>query len=192
MGQLMPLPLTVSCFSKIQIGFTFLPFWYRPTRVVLDKGPLNRCVCVCNCCLSVYLNITGLRQGSGIFCNQESNQVTCGFVHMIHRCWRALTMCKYWAWQGRTTVVHSAWQSTSVKCLYCTPTSASIHTEWWPRPVSCWQDSRLTKVLSQLSVTVKCNWDICIVPATEDRGRITKQSSVCFPMPIGTLESSHV
>ena len=27
MAQLMPLPLTVSCFSKIQIGF---PFWYRP------------------------------------------------------------------------------------------------------------------------------------------------------------------
>ena len=24
-----------------------LPFWYRPTRVVPDKGPLNRCVCVC-------------------------------------------------------------------------------------------------------------------------------------------------
>jgi len=38
MAQLMPLPLTVSCFSKIQIG---LPFWYRLTRVVLDKGPLN-------------------------------------------------------------------------------------------------------------------------------------------------------
>jgi len=34
----MPPPLTVSCFSKIQIG---LPFWYRLTRVVLDKGPLN-------------------------------------------------------------------------------------------------------------------------------------------------------
>ena len=43
MAQLMPLPLTVSCFSKIQIG---LPFWYRLTRVVLDKGPLNGCVCV--------------------------------------------------------------------------------------------------------------------------------------------------
>jgi len=38
-AQVMPLPLTVSCFSKIQIG---LPFWYRLTRVVLDKGPLNR------------------------------------------------------------------------------------------------------------------------------------------------------
>ena len=46
MAQQMPLPLTVSCFSKIQIG---LPFWYRLTRVVLDKGPLNVCVCVCVC-----------------------------------------------------------------------------------------------------------------------------------------------
>ena len=35
MAQLMPLPLTVSCFSKIQIG---LPFWYWLTQVVLDKG----------------------------------------------------------------------------------------------------------------------------------------------------------
>jgi len=34
----MPLPLTVSCFSKIQIG---LPFWYRLTWVVPEKGPLN-------------------------------------------------------------------------------------------------------------------------------------------------------
>ena len=25
----------------------FLPFWYRLTRIVLDKGPLNGCVCVC-------------------------------------------------------------------------------------------------------------------------------------------------
>jgi len=38
----MPLPLTVSCFSKIQIG---LPFWYRLTRVVSEKGPLNGSVC---------------------------------------------------------------------------------------------------------------------------------------------------
>jgi len=41
--QLMPLLLTISCFSKIQIG---LPFFYRPTQVVTEKGPLNRCVCV--------------------------------------------------------------------------------------------------------------------------------------------------
>jgi len=43
MAQLMPLPLTVSCFSKIQTG---LPFWYRLTWVVPEKGPLNGCVCV--------------------------------------------------------------------------------------------------------------------------------------------------
>jgi len=42
MAQLMPLPLTVSCFSDIQIGFTF----YQLTRVVPEKGPLNGCVCV--------------------------------------------------------------------------------------------------------------------------------------------------
>jgi len=33
-----------------------LPFWYRPTRVVLDKGPLNGCVCVC----VIYVFIDGL------------------------------------------------------------------------------------------------------------------------------------
>jgi len=42
MAQLMPLPLTVSCFSKIQIGFTFLVLAHR---VVPDKGLLNVCVC---------------------------------------------------------------------------------------------------------------------------------------------------
>ena len=42
MAQLMPLPLTISCSSKTQIGFTCLvpAHW-----VVPDKGPLNGCVC---------------------------------------------------------------------------------------------------------------------------------------------------
>ena len=42
-AQLMPQPLSVSCFSKIQIG---LPFWYGLAWVVPEKGPLNWCVCV--------------------------------------------------------------------------------------------------------------------------------------------------
>jgi len=46
MAQLTPLPLTVSCFSKIQIS---LPFWYQLACVVPEKGPLNGCVCVCVC-----------------------------------------------------------------------------------------------------------------------------------------------
>jgi len=44
MAQLMPLPLTVSCFSKIQIGFTFLV----PADLGSPgKGPLNGCVNGC-------------------------------------------------------------------------------------------------------------------------------------------------
>ena len=42
MAQLMPLPLTVSCFSKIQIGFTFLVPAHMGSN---GKGPLNECVC---------------------------------------------------------------------------------------------------------------------------------------------------
>jgi len=77
-AQLMPLPLAVSCSSKIRIG---LPFWgrmhdagvsvspglkstyaqtslrprraygpwFRLTWVVPEKGPSNGCVCVCVC-----------------------------------------------------------------------------------------------------------------------------------------------
>ena len=30
-----------------------LPFWYRLTRVVPEKGPLNVCVCVCVCVSTV-------------------------------------------------------------------------------------------------------------------------------------------
>ena len=47
MAQLMPLPLTISCFSKIQLGFTFL--------VPADLGSPGKravkrvCVCLCAC-----------------------------------------------------------------------------------------------------------------------------------------------
>ena len=45
MAQLMPLPLTVSCFSKIRIGFTFLVPAHPGSP---GKRALKRvCVCVC-------------------------------------------------------------------------------------------------------------------------------------------------
>ena len=45
MAQLMPLPLTVSCLSKIQIGFTFLVPAHPGSP---EKGAIKRvCVCVC-------------------------------------------------------------------------------------------------------------------------------------------------
>jgi len=39
MAQLMPLPLTVSCFIKVQVGFTFL--------VPAHPGSPGQRVCVC-------------------------------------------------------------------------------------------------------------------------------------------------
>ena len=47
MAQLMPLPLTVSCFSKIQIGFTFLVQAHLGSP---GQRAVKR-VCVCNCCV---------------------------------------------------------------------------------------------------------------------------------------------
>jgi len=45
MVQLMPLPLTVSCSNKIQIGFTYLVLAYLGSP---GKKAVKRvCVCVC-------------------------------------------------------------------------------------------------------------------------------------------------
>jgi len=62
MAQLMPLPLTVSCLSKIQIGFTFLVLAYPGSP---RKGPLNVCVCVHACvraCVHVCVRVVALWQ----------------------------------------------------------------------------------------------------------------------------------
>jgi len=49
MAQLMPLLLTVSCFSKIQIGFTLLVLAHPGSP---GKRAIKR-VCACVCVLSV-------------------------------------------------------------------------------------------------------------------------------------------
>ena len=51
MAQLMPLPLTVSCFSKIQIGFTFL----APAHPGSPGKRAVKRVCVC-VCVSVFIH----------------------------------------------------------------------------------------------------------------------------------------
>jgi len=73
--QLMPLPLTVSCFSKIQIGSVkfskILSGTSSPgSRVVPDKGPLNVCVCVCACvhvCVCVYIFVTSRPSATAVY-----------------------------------------------------------------------------------------------------------------------------
>ena len=60
MAQLMPLPLTVSCFSKIHIGFTFLvlgtssPGWSR-TKSRWGGGVKRLCVCVIDSVWHAYM-----------------------------------------------------------------------------------------------------------------------------------------
>jgi len=55
-AQLMSLPLTVSCFSKIQIGFTFLVLAQPGSP---GKKAVKRvCVCVCVLCVCVCVSHT--------------------------------------------------------------------------------------------------------------------------------------
>ena len=66
MAQLMPLPLAVSCFSKIQIGLIFLVLAYLGSP---GKEPLNGCVCACvhvvymMCAFSALTLLVGWQEG---------------------------------------------------------------------------------------------------------------------------------
>ena len=54
MAQLMTLPLTVSCFSKIHIGFTFLV----PAHLGIPGKRAIKRVCVCVCVFVVKFRVT--------------------------------------------------------------------------------------------------------------------------------------
>jgi len=83
MAQLMPLPLTVSCFSKIQIGFTFLVPAYPGSPG--QRAVKRVCVCVSSMlCLgrvsSVSVTVYDVVEltldvafytGSGVRCRQD-------------------------------------------------------------------------------------------------------------------------
>ena len=58
-AQLMPLPLTVSCFSEIQTGFTFLVQAHPGSP---GKGPLNVCVFI-HCAFNALTLLVGWQEG---------------------------------------------------------------------------------------------------------------------------------
>ena len=76
MAQLMPLPLTVSCFSKIQIGFTFVV----PAHPCSPGQRAVKRVCVCVCPSSrlsqAGIMSKGLRESSWFW--------TWGLFHLSH------------------------------------------------------------------------------------------------------------
>jgi len=60
MAQLMPLTLTVSCFSKIQIGFTFLVPAHLVSRG--QRAVKRVCVCVCAFIVVLYSQLASVHQ----------------------------------------------------------------------------------------------------------------------------------
>jgi len=74
MVQLMPLPLTASCFSKIQIGFTFLV----PAQPGSPgKGPLNVCAYSLQCLITTYYYSYSIADGIHIIAE----------LHVCQFCW---------------------------------------------------------------------------------------------------------
>jgi len=78
MAQLMPLPLTVSCFSKIQIGFTFLV----PAHLGSPGKRAVKRACVCVCCVSSF-----------DFCIGEQIDV-CMYVSLCRHPWLSIAITK--------------------------------------------------------------------------------------------------
>ena len=77
MVQLMPLPLTVSCFSKIQIGFTFLVPAHLGSPI---KGPLNRCCC-CSTTSRLWKGVAECYLDTNL-CNLSHNHIELEFLIM--------------------------------------------------------------------------------------------------------------
>jgi len=58
MAQRISLPLTVSCFSKIQVGFTFLVLAHPGSPGQRAVKRVCVCVCVCVCSINTQYSIT--------------------------------------------------------------------------------------------------------------------------------------
>ena len=72
MAQLMPLPLTVCCFSKIQIGLTFLVPAYPGS-----PGQKTNCVCVCYAFSALTLLVWWLKEHPA--CKNWLMRYWCGY-----------------------------------------------------------------------------------------------------------------
>ena len=87
MAQLMPLPLTVSCFGEIQIGFTFLVPAHLDSP---GKGPLNGCVYVLTKllrCLSSTCHLCACARLHDVWCGSDSRPVQPVLWHLCWYCW---------------------------------------------------------------------------------------------------------
>ena len=76
MAKLMPLPLTVSCSSKIQIGFTFLVPVHPGSPGKRAVKRVCVCVCVCRCtdCRMAFRRVESLRAHA--YCHSAATRVS--------------------------------------------------------------------------------------------------------------------
>jgi len=162
----MPLPLTVSCFSKIQIGFTLLV----PARPGSPgKGPLNVCVCACVCVWHTLLLHYLAKYDSIVMTNNR------------HGLYKGVSE----KWNTRESIVLSIrlWlvvlKSADAASTYCVITSLSRSWEWsvlitWEsdscscEPVTVLHTTRLqpASLLQQLT----CHMGSCSVACHLTRG----------------------
>jgi len=90
MAQLMPLPLTVSCFSKIQTGFTFLVPAHRGSPG--QRAVKWVCVCVCVCVSRTAGRLIRTRPRADLFLGYG------GWQRLLREGWR-------WCWGAQGTVL---------------------------------------------------------------------------------------
>ena len=80
MAQLMPLPLTVSCFTKIQIGFTILV----PAHPGSPRKRADKWVCVCVCVSGVYTRNRNFRLLSSTKLGKSSGELKVARENQFH------------------------------------------------------------------------------------------------------------
>jgi len=92
-----------------------LPFWYRLTQVVPDKGPLNVCVCVC-VCMFEYLPFTLCW---GLCCVSIHYNLCVFFVHLMFQLLDYLFCCSLTF--CRLLILHTHTEHAHRPCLFNRP-----------------------------------------------------------------------
>ena len=102
MAQLMPLPLTVCCFSKIQIGFTFLV----PAHPGSPAQRVVKRVCVCGLCYAIVSTVQSYRALCvAIFAMILFVYILCSFLQYI---WQLFSYSVTTIHRGCKDTVHSS------------------------------------------------------------------------------------
>ena len=112
MAQLMPLPLTVSCFSKIQIGFTFLV----PAHPGSPGKRAAKWVCVCACCVNlVTLVLAVICDSLLVISSGALSAITTG-QYRASFAWPTCVSASRWPFATRPTTgsrLTTSWPATS-------------------------------------------------------------------------------